>query len=1146
MKIERVGFFTNSKVITAVEHLRVLAPLDFFGITVVPCYIEGKPDFKVASDCQLFVVQRDFAGDFSAYQAVISFANKADIPVILELDDNLLELSFNHVDKLSLYYANRLFPLIQSLTEADAVTVSTPELRDAVKRYNPKVFVLPNYLDTTIWEIKAPKTPDKADRIRILYMGTTSHRPDLEMITPALESVADTHPNLCFVFLGIEPPDSLIQRNQAEYVASKTFEYSKFAKLLSELDADIAIAPLKENSFNVCKSPLKYFEYSAIGLPGVYSKIAPYSSVIEDNITGCLASEDSQDWVNKINFLIENPEIRYRIATQAQEFVKENHTLAHHASAWQRVYEQVTKRSKVTPDVIEIPSKIFTDITSQLDALGKRNAQETKFLLQEINKHKEQEDKYESDIQEVKSVASKLLEERNKTQDELSSIYNSRSWKIIKILRETKSRITLNQRSSSKVNNIDEDLNLIRNSGYFNRDWYLEHNPDVKNSRLDPIKHYYLFGGFEGRDPSSQFDSSTYLETHPEIKNAGINPLVHHLKFGKIEVKSIPTHPDPIQPPPSTKTAVAKGESGYYYKKAVQIVKEEGLGSLVTKARKKIGRSREFEHEVALAESEVDYVVSIIIPAFNAIQYTKECIEKVYSVSSKYAFEVIVVDNASSDETQAEMRKERFVRKDFSYYRMEENLGFAGGVNFGMQQAKGQYVVILNNDTLPTSGWLDLLVEALKNDQTIGIVSPVTNYVGEGPQLELAAKDIKPLDIDTYAASIKGHGIYYEPGRLVFFCVMIRRSVIDQIGLLDEGYIKGNFEDDDYCLRTILSGYKLAIAKSSFVFHHGSITFIKNKIVHSDHMELNRKRFFLKTGNLAVSLRAPFERTKNPSISVVVRTLNRRNLLQKALASLANQNYRDFEVVLVNDGGESVQDVVDKFSGYFPINYIQHEQSKGRTPALNAGVANAKTEWVTFLDDDDIVYPWHLSTMYNSTQLNPDGRMYYSNYNRTLFQTAYNDSPVLLRGVEPWPYDKDELWVTNRIPMHSWLIASECFKQVGLFDENQVMLEDFEFLVRLSNDYDFFHVDRVTCEYRFYLDGMNSMINNRGKTLEALEYIYSNHSSYNQDIFKNRKFELEALKDQIEKINSIRQKLTDNGENDEQAMRQITKLILGF
>lgn len=172
--------------------------------------------------------------------------------------------------------------------------------------------------------------------------------------------------------------------------------------------------------------------------------------------------------------------------------------------------------------------------------------------------------------------------------------------------------------------------------------------------------------------------------------------------------------------------------------------------------------------------------------------------------------------------------------------------------------------------------------------------------------------------------------------------------------------------------------------------------------------------------------------------------------------------------------------------------------------------------------------------------------MFYSDYNRTLFQTNSSLSPVLLRGIEPWQYDKDQLWVSNRIPMHSWLVARECFEKVGFFDENQAMLEDFEFLVRLSKEYNFYHVNRVTCEYRYYLDGMNSMINQREQTLEALKYIYTKHEAYNQNIENNRSFELEALKVQTEKIELLRDKMNDNPENNSKLTRQMTKLILGF
>jgi len=130
--------------------------------------------------------------------------------------------------------------------------------------------------------------------------------------------------------------------------------------------------------------------------------------------------------------------------------------------------------------------------------------------------------------------------------------------------------------------------------------------------------------------------------------------------------------------------------------------------------------------------------------------------------------------------------------------------------------------------------------------------------------------------------------------------------------------------------------------------------------------------------------------------------------------------------------------------------------------------------------------------------------------------------------------------------MHTWLLDRKCFDKVGLFDENQEMLEDFEFLVRLSTKFDFVHVDRVTCEYRFYLDGINSMINQRNKTFSSLEYIYSKHKAYNQSIDESRRLELVGLGRQIKQIEELQGQLTDNLQSNNHVIRQITQLILGF
>ncbi len=79
------------------------------------------------------------------------------------------------------------------------------------------------------------------------------------------------------------------------------------------------------------------------------------------------------------------------------------------------------------------------------------------------------------------------------------------------------------------------DLDLIRKSGLFDEGWYLANNPDVARAQVDPLLHYLNYGGFEGRDPSPNFNNRGYLEAYDDVKKAGINPLVHYLKYGREE-----------------------------------------------------------------------------------------------------------------------------------------------------------------------------------------------------------------------------------------------------------------------------------------------------------------------------------------------------------------------------------------------------------------------------------------------------------------------------------------------------------------------------------------------------------------------------------------------------------------------------------
>jgi GT2 family glycosyltransferase len=467
-----------------------------------------------------------------------------------------------------------------------------------------------------------------------------------------------------------------------------------------------------------------------------------------------------------------------------------------------------------------------------------------------------------------------------------------------------------------------------------------------------------------------------------------------------------------------------------------------------------------------------------------------------------------------------------------SYMRLDQNLGFAPAVNIGIKSARGEVIVILNNDTLVSPNWLSYLMKCLEENPSIGILSPVTNYVGEGLQIDPDAKNIPPeLNlISQYANNISGrYEILYVPIRLVFFCVAIRREVLDKIGVLDESFERGNFEDDDFCLRTRLAGYKLAILRNSFVYHKGSVTFQVNQIDHARWFEANRTRFYVKCGRLATSV--PYLNTQKDCdsgdrINVIVRTKDRPYLLERALLSLANQTYKNFEVLLVNDGEIDVENIYKTFSTIFPIMHFHNRVPLGRTGAINAGLRKASAKWVAYLDDDDIIYPWHFETMMQAVNMDKSTfKVYYSNYNRALFENSKSKIPIQIFSVPSWDFDLDQLLVNNFLPIHTYIHSRDCIDTIGFWDETLDRLEDYDFLLRLATAFSKFrHVDNVTAEYRIYKDIDNSITGDgRRKYLNALRAIYNKHPVKDERIHEFRENTIVRLENQVTEIERVYQ-----------------------
>jgi GT2 family glycosyltransferase len=187
---------------------------------------------------------------------------------------------------------------------------------------------------------------------------------------------------------------------------------------------------------------------------------------------------------------------------------------------------------------------------------------------------------------------------------------------------------------------------------------------------------------------------------------------------------------------------------------------------------------------------------------------------------------------------------------DISIINNIENLGFPKAVNQGILIAKGKYVLIANNDIIVTEGWLERMLEIAESHPEVGIVGPISNSVS-GRQLDKNAKYESIEDMHNYAAKVKkeNKGQFFQFPRVAFLCTLIKKEVIDKIGGLDERFSPGNFEDDDFCLRAQMAGYKTVIATDVFIHHYGSVSFKANgESEYAKRIEINRQKFVDKWG----------------------------------------------------------------------------------------------------------------------------------------------------------------------------------------------------------------------------------------------------------------------------------------------------------
>ncbi len=237
-------------------------------------------------------------------------------------------------------------------------------------------------------------------------------------------------------------------------------------------------------------------------------------------------------------------------------------------------------------------------------------------------------------------------------------------------------------------------------------------------------------------------------------------------------------------------------------------------------------------------------LTSIVIVTLNALEFTKRCIDSIFTYADADPVEIIVVDNGSTDGTWTFLETLSRKRKDVRILRNPHNTGLAYAANQGILLSAGEFVVSIHNDTVVTKGWLRRMKRIASSVPSAGLVGPVSNGAPGDQEIEGMAFNTMD-DIQGYAGamSVRLAGQTVDVNRLSGFCFMAKRELLDQIGIFDTLYTASGFEGDDLSVRARIASFRCIVAKDVFIYHFGERTYAANGMEKDKTQEPDRRRF---------------------------------------------------------------------------------------------------------------------------------------------------------------------------------------------------------------------------------------------------------------------------------------------------------------
>ncbi|MCF7814797.1 MAG: glycosyltransferase [Candidatus Cloacimonetes bacterium] len=355
------------------------------------------------------------------------------------------------------------------------------------------------------------------------------------------------------------------------------------------------------------------------------------------------------------------------------------------------------------------------------------------------------------------------------------------------------------------------------NSSYFDRDYYLRNNPDVAESNMDPLKHFMLYGGIEGRNPGPSFNCNSYLGDYEDVKESGINPLLHYIKYGQKEGRIL--------------------DKKF---KLYPLIQREIFLEQKARALNEFLSNKEKLSFVCFEPE-----ISIILILYNKAELTLACLQSIKK-NSNLKLELIIVDNNSNDETHELLKKIEVSKVIIN----ERNEHFLTACNQALQYVSTPNVLFLNNDTEIQCNALESALKSLNQKNEIGAVGAKL-ILPEG-YLQEAGSVI--WQDGTCLGYGRGHSPFlpeYNFKRIVDYCsgafLLTKTELIKQHKGFDTKFLPAYYEETDYCLWLQENGYNVVYDPNVIVRHFEFASSNKNEALQIQN--INSKIFRKKHSN---------------------------------------------------------------------------------------------------------------------------------------------------------------------------------------------------------------------------------------------------------------------------------------------------------